>query len=495
MTIDRNPQRDPTDEFNQEKTMRILMCAALLAMTGLASAQSADTGKGGQYVTFPEFAAPNRDSFNWNAQPPVPPSSSGEETVAVEKGTLPTQIVNGDFNTRTGWYATQSGGAGFLIGLDIQNRLGQPVAYIASSCNLVGPGFPTGCSATGSIEQKIHVESGKRLAFQWGVTANTFQVPIEIGIFDARTNRLLFSKFDPDAIDQGNGIRYSEIDLGRFAGMDVLIGLYTGYPGIAGSGVGTWVDSVRVVNAPAPNYNGDAQQGNWYNPTRSGSGWDLRRAPDGTFYALWFTYDQAANPTWYITGQGAFANGVLSVPLYGCSRNGGEGACTIVGRTELSLRSASAGVMRFDFNAVGVTGSWDGTENFELLVANGGNYSGHFHSAQPYDSAWGITTLSYLDAQNNVQLMAPIYYYDGAGQATWSIAAQPFFNSGSMTVNRLTGGLCPTCAGTFPTIAQTAVGSMLLNFDTPDQSSLMGEISLFNPLWFRGPTRYYKLSN
>ena len=475
--------------------MRILIYAALLAITGIASAQSADTGKGGNYVTFPEFAAPNRGSFNWNALPPVPPSPNGEETVAVEPGPLPTQIVNGDFNTSTGWFALQSGPYGNFTGLDIQNRLGQPVAYIASHCPPNGPGFPNGCSAFGRIEQKIRIEPGKRLAFQWGTTPNTFQLPIEIGIFDARSNVLLFSQYGPNAIDQGNGIRYSEIDLGRFAGMDVLIGFYAGSSGLAGSGFGTWVDSVRVIDAPVATYNGDAQQGNWYNPVRSGSGWDLRRAPDGTFYAIWFTYDQARNPTWYITGQGAFVNGVLNVPLYGCSRSSGNGACTIIGRSELSLRSSSAGVMRFDFDGQGTIGSWDGAENFELLVANGGNYSGHFDAAQPYDSAWGITTLSFIDAQNTLQLMAPVYYYDGAGQATWSIAAQPFFNGGSMTVNRLTGGLCPTCAGTFPTITQTAVGSMLLNFDTADQSSLIGELYLYNPLWLRGPTRYYKLSN
>lgn len=477
--------------------MRILMCAALLAITGLASAQSTATGKGGSYVTFPEFAAPNRDSFNWNAQPLVPDTGSGEEPVAIETGALPTQIVNGDFNTRTGWYAAQSGGGGYFIGLDVQNRLGQPVAYIASACNAQGgPGFPTACSATGLIEQKIHVEAGKRLAFQWGTTQNFFfQLPVQIGIFDARTNRVLFSKINPDAIDQGNGIRYSEIDLARFAGMDVLIGFYTGYTGISGSGWGTWVDSVHIIDPPAPSYNGDAQQGNWYTPMRSGSGWDLRRVSDGTFYALWFTYDEARNPIWYITGQGSFVNGVLNVPLYGCTRSSGNGACTIVGRSELRLRSATAGVMRFDFNGQGTAGSWDGSENLELLVANGGSYSGHFHSAQPDDAAWGITTLSYMDGQNGLQLMAPIYYYDGAGRTTWAIAAQGFANNSTLTVDRLTGGLCPTCAGTFPTIVKTAVGSMFLDFDTADQSSLTAEIYLNNPQWMRGLTRYYKLGN
>lgn len=475
--------------------MRILMCAALLAITGLASAQSVDTDKRGKYVTFPEFATPNRDSFNWNALPPVPPRPNDEKPLAVEPGPLPTQIINGDFNTSTGWFAFQDGPYATYIGLDIQNRLGQPVDYIASKCPPIGPGFPNGCSSFGRIEQNIHIEPGKRLAFQWGTTPNTFQLPIEIGIFDARSNVLLFSQYGPAAIDQGNGIRYSELDLGRFAGRDVLIRFSAGSPGLAGSGFGTWIDSIRVIDAPVPPYNGDPQTGNWYNPVRSGSGWDLRRAPDGTFYAIWFTYDQARNPTWYITGQGAFVNGVLNVPLYGCSRSSGDAACTIIGHTELSLRSASAGVMRFDFNGQGTAGSWDGTENFELLVANGGSYSGHFYSAQPDDSGWGITTLSFIDGQNTLQLMAPIYYYDGAGQATWAIAAQGFANNGSMTVNRLTGGLCPTCAGTFPTIAQTAVGSMQLNFDTADQSSLTGEIYLNNPQWFRGTTRYYKLSD
>ena len=174
--------------------MRILIYAALLATTGIASAQSADTGKGGNYVTFPEFAAPNRGSFNWNALPPVPPSPNGEETVAVEPGPLPSQIVNGDFITSAGWFALQSGPYGNFTGLDIQNRLGQPVAYIASHCPPNGPGFPNGCSAFGRIEQKIRIEPGKRLAFQWGTTPNTFQLPIEIGIFDARSNVLLFSQ-------------------------------------------------------------------------------------------------------------------------------------------------------------------------------------------------------------------------------------------------------------------------------------------------------------
>ncbi len=479
--------------------MRILMCAALLALTGYASAQSADTGKDvtkGNYVTFPEFAAPNKDSFNWNALAPVPAASADKAASLLDPGNLPTQIVNGDFNNNTGWTAFQSGGpGGFFSGLDIQNRLGQPVAYIASVCTLTGPGFPNGCSSSGRIEQMIRVEAGKRLAFQWGTTANTFETPVEIGIFDARTNRLLFSKYRPDSADQGNGIRYSEIDLGRFAGLDILVGFYAGSSGLAGSGYGTWVDSVRVIDAPATGYNGEAQSGNWYNPVRSGSGWDLRRTPTGTFYAIWFTYNQAQNPTWYITGQGTFENGELNVPLYGCNRAGGTGTCAIIGRTQLSLRSSIAGVMRFDFNDQGTAGNWDGTENFELLVNNGGGYSGHFYSASATDTAWGITTLSFLDAQNNLQLMAPIYYYDGSGQATWSIAAQSFTNTVALSVNRLTGGLCPTCPGTFPTVVKTPVGSIRLNFDTADQSSLLAEVYLNNPLWFRGPTRFYKLSN
>jgi hypothetical protein len=482
-----------------ESIVKKFLCMALLAMAFSADAQVniANEKPRQNYVNYPQYSAPNKESFNWNAVAPTfantqegKPAGSGQLTPAA----YPSDIVNGSFDDNTGWLGVQffQTSPFAVTGLDIRPLMGNQVDYLASFCLYTPtPQCPTG----GYIEQSVHVEPGKRLGFESGITVGNFGLQASVAIFDARTAKLLADFPAPAYTNIGNGKRYSEIDLARMAGLDITVRFYAGYGNLQSSGGGVWVDAIKILDAPASTYSGQAQQGNWYNPLRSGSGWDIRRAPDGTFYALWFTYNQAGKPVWYISGQGAFINGVLDAPLYVCTRAGGTGACAIKGNVQLSLRSSTAGVMRFDFNDQGSAGTWDGVENFEFLVANGGGYSGHFHSDDAADSAWGVTSLSFVDNQNRLQLMAPIYYYDGAGESTWSIAAQAFNNNQTMGVSRLTGGLCPTCVGTFPTITQTSVGSLRLNFDVADQSSLIGEMYLSNPTWNRPARRFYKLSN
>ncbi len=488
--------------------MRTLFCIALLAIAGQTYAQSAgdDTDPGGQYLTVPTLPAPNKEAFNWDA---VPPESVGPSTGKAT--TYPTQFVNGDFNTNTGWNVYQS----YFEAIPpytgpVDTGTNQGVAFLANKCI---SGLRRTCPNFGSISQTVRVNENMRLSFDWlpgydqaGIAPRYTYVdsPIYVTVLEANTGRVLMESFVPAAVNLGNRRKHSEVDLALFTGLDITIVFskpsaryftdIANQSSATWSGLGVWVDNVRLIGAPPVNYNGQAQTGNWYNPLRSGSGWDLRRAPNGTFYALWFAFDEARKPVWYISGQGTFGNGILDVPLYGCTRANGIGTCTASGRVQLSLRSSTAGVMRFDFHGQGTPGSWDGAENFEFLVGNGGSYSGHFFTNDAADSSWGITTLSFYNYLNQLQLMAPIYYYDGAGQPTWSIAAQQFTNNTPMSVDRLTGGLCPTCPGTYPTITKTSVGTMTLNFGA-NQSSLTGEMNLSNPGWVRSARPFYKLGN
>jgi hypothetical protein len=492
------------------KNMRTLFCIALLAIAGHTYAQSVgdDTDLGGQYLTVPTLPAPNKEAFNWDA---APPESVGASTGKAT--TYPTQFVNGEFNVTTGWDVYQSY---FSVpqpytGPVYTGYFPEGVAYLAGKC--INPNGVTVCPIYGSIAQTVRVVENMRLSFDWypGFEQTGFppyytyvESPIYLTIIEASTGRILKDSFAPAAANLGDHRKHSEIDLTLFAGLNVKFVFsirsfqydsQVGNPSSTRwSATEAWVDNIKLISAPPSNYNGQAQTGNWYNPVRSGSGWDLRRAPNGTFYAIWFAFDEARKPVWYISGQGTFGSGILDVPLYGCTRANGIGTCTASGRVQLSLRSATAGVMRFDFYGQGTPGSWDGAENFEFLVGNGGSYSGHFFTNDAADTSWGITTLSYYNYSNQLQLMAPIYYYDGAGQPTWSIAAQQFTNNAPMSVDRLTGGLCPTCPGTYPAITKTPVGTMTLNFGA-NQSSLTGETNLSNPGWVRSARPFYKLGN
>jgi hypothetical protein len=485
--------------------MRALMCFALLAFAGHACAQSI-TDKQENYVTYPALPAPTIDGFNWNAQAPESLGAPPGKTAS-----YPTQFVNGDFNVRTGWNVYQSypyATSNYTGPVD--TGFNEGVAYLAGYC--INPsGLQTICPNYGSISQAVRVGENMRLSFDWrpgfeqrGVfpTATYIDHPINVTILEAGSNRILMDSFVPQSVSIGNNAKRSEVDLAMFTGLDINVVFsirsvqyfsQIGNPySVAWTGASAWVDNVKLINAPTVNFGGSATPGNWYNPYRSGAGWDLRRASNGTFYAIWYAYDQNGQPVWYITGQNTFVNGALNVPLYACRRPGNIASCAIVGGVQLALRNEGKGLMRFDFYDQGVMGTWDGTEYFELLVANGGSYSGHFFTNDNSDPSWGITTLSYTNYQNRLQLLGQIYYYDPAGQPTWSVASQDLANNASMNVNRQTGGLCPTCPGISPAITRTSVGTIRLNFDA---TGLFGETALSNPIWVRSERRYYKLSN
>ncbi len=456
-------------------------------------------------VTTPPVTIGNPDGFDWQGLPPgggVRYPANGLQRRASD---FPIQVVNGDFNLTTGWDALRTfpyyGSSHSTLVRTSYNVNGAPPAAALVGSSMGQAPFFVECPNIGLIRQKIHVGRNKRLSFDWqastapganGVAAS-FGPGVNVVFSDAYSGHVLNAG---EVFYQNTATgRHSEVDLSAFAGLDVEI-RFNGYPVDVRYVVpnycsnNAWVDSVAIIDGPVPTYTGAASAGNWYNPSRSGSGWDLRRAPDGSYYAIWYTYDSALQPIWYITSAGAFVNGRFQASLLKCTRTSSTATCPAVGRVDLTLKNSYQGEMRFDFANEGVTGQWDGEEYFTLLTSAGGAYSGHFHSNDAADPAWGITTMSFA-YQNQQKLFATMYYYNGS-EPTWAVGTGTVGNNTAVTMMRQSGGLCPQCVGSYPAITQQSVGSMNLNF-TGFNPALIADLNISS--WLRPTRPYYMLSN
>jgi len=49
----------------------------------------------------------------------------------------------------------------------------------------------------------------------------------------------------------------------------------------------------------------------WFNPARSGEGWDIQILSDGTAYVAWFTYTPTGEPLWLVGGGQIIGNEII----------------------------------------------------------------------------------------------------------------------------------------------------------------------------------------
>ena len=438
-------------------------------------------------VTTPPVTIGNPDGFDWQGLPPGGGVRYPANGLQRSQSTFPVQVVNGGFVGYNGWEGRQyysDGNVGTIVWSLINDGAPPPAAFLTYSSN------PSLCPTSGTVSQKLHIGSNKRLEFKWrgGTIPNAFPPVnnrVDLEIKDAYSGQILTS--GPIYYSLVGNANYSQVDLSAYAGLDVEVVFRTNGCSGAASVYQPWVDSVRLTDGPVPTYNGTATAGNWYNPSRSGSGWDLRRAPDGSYYAIWYTYDGGLQPIWYITSAGNFVNGRFQASLLKCSRTFSSASCPSVGRVDLTLKSSTQGDMRFDF---GNDGQWDGEEFFTLLTPAGGAYSGHFYSNDAADPAWGITTMSF-SYQNQQNLFTTMYYYNGS-EPTWAVGTGTAGTTTTVSMTRQSGGLCPQCVGSYPAITRQTVGTMNLIF-TGSNPALIADLNISS--WLRPTRPYYMLSN
>ncbi|APV51249.1 hypothetical protein BWI17_17115 [Betaproteobacteria bacterium GR16-43] len=196
-------------------------------------------------------------------------------------------------------------------------------------------------------------------------------------------------------------------------------------------------------------------QGHWWDPTRSGSGFDIITIGSNA-QATWYTYDQAGRPIWYT------ANGVLGAAepwalMKHRWTNGRHAAPEMVGSFRATVRNAES--IDVDFT-LGTGSGKLALKPFALSgVPNEVDHSGHYFD--PANSGWGFTLVQQGDVLGGV-----LYTYDTNGAPTWYAG----FDRGARdSVNFYSAaGSCPTCSYT-GTTTQT-VGR--IEFDLANESDV-----------------------
>lgn len=175
-------------------------------------------------------------------------------------------------------------------------------------------------------------------------------------------------------------------------------------------------------------------QGHWWDPTRSGNGFEIFNAAS-TVQVIWYTFDERGRPVWY-TAQGPESSlGREDWPLLHHRWEGGRKAePTVVGSVRLTLRHAEAADVAWRMGAR--QGSWAIQPFYQSGVPSEVDHTGSWFD--PANSGWGVSLTEQGDVLGGV-----VFTYDAAGDPTW-VAGFQRGGAGSVAMYAATGS-CPGC--------------------------------------------------
>lgn len=205
-------------------------------------------------------------------------------------------------------------------------------------------------------------------------------------------------------------------------------------------------------------------QGHWWNPARSGSGFEIFSAA-GQVAVVWYTFDAGGKPVWY-TAQGDESSlGTQAWPLMQHRWNGtGISASTAVGTLKLEIAHPESINATWELN--GTRGTWAIEPLVFSGIVNEVDHSGSWFD--PRNGGWGLTV-----AEQGDVLGGAMFTYDASGAPTWLAGYQ----RASRTVEYFTcTGACPSCAYT-STVTRSA-GTLAFDFAAENQLSLRNALTV-----------------
>ena len=206
-------------------------------------------------------------------------------------------------------------------------------------------------------------------------------------------------------------------------------------------------------------------QGHWWNPARSGNGFEIFNAASQVA-VVWYTFDQGGRPVWY-TAQGDQSSlGTSAWPLMRHKWSGDRiSQSTQVG--SLKLRVLSQEAMAVDWQVGTASGTWPIEPLMFSGVVNEVDHSGSWYA--PANGGWGVT----VSEQGDV-LGGAVFTYDAAGEPTWVAGFQ---RGDTRTVEYFScTGACPSCPYT-PTQTLSA-GRLTFDFASGTQLALRQNLSI-----------------
>lgn len=244
------------------------------------------------------------------------------------------------------------------------------------------------------------------------------------------------------------------------------------------------VEHVYVVDCDA------IRNGAWYNPERSGYGFAIQRSSDG-LAVLWYTYDIAGNPVWYIAS-GPRRGKSWQADLLDVRYNAADGsrALTTIGTLALSFADAHHAVAQWTIN---------GSTRFEPIqflefAANAPPRDDTGIYFDPANPGWGLS----VSEQGGIRFLLA-YLYDQEGRPVW-VEGQTDQESRSSTPARVYRGpgLCPVgCNETAPTPISTVIGQWQVDpyaLGEVDISTSFIDNAVLRPIrWVRAATAFRPL--
>ncbi|HVF34444.1 MAG TPA: hypothetical protein VND91_03915, partial [Candidatus Saccharimonadia bacterium] len=228
-----------------------------------------------------------------------------------------------------------------------------------------------------------------------------------------------------------------------------------------------------------------AAAGLWYNPQRSGHGFDLEFL--GSAMAVtWYTFLEDGSPTWYQAAAPAANPWTATMNRYTWNPATRTVQAQAVG--ELRLAFDDARTARFDWRL----GERSGSEPVQRLIAGAGvaapDRTGTWYD--PAQPGWGLSLYSEGGVRGSV-----LYFYDGDNQPRW-VLGQEVQSAEPRRPMLSFRGFCPSCPAV-PTTTSDG-GQIELRFDAARRATLVTDVfDAAQPAarWQRGPVAIVPLSD
>lgn len=235
---------------------------------------------------------------------------------------------------------------------------------------------------------------------------------------------------------------------------------------------GTLSDPASLVFAPRivdryprdPHRRSRPQAGAWYDPTRSGQGFDIQ-AMGGVLSVAWYTYDADGRATWYLAS-GSLQDNKFSAPLQRFTWNGSIATGTHAGEITLAFSAEDRAQLTWKL------GTQTGTQSL-VHFETADSVETQFPTAvwyAPTTPGWGLS----VTRQGGV-LVVTAFVFDKAGNPTWALGAATT-NDTEFTMRGLNApNACPGCSGNNAPVA-TAIGTA--RFEVTSHTQADGAIDL-----------------
>ncbi|MDW8479983.1 MAG: hypothetical protein RML12_09585 [Xanthomonadales bacterium] len=223
--------------------------------------------------------------------------------------------------------------------------------------------------------------------------------------------------------------------------------------------------------------------GGWYNPARSGHGFDIEVAGE-VLLAIWYTYLPSGDPIWYLA-QGTLAGERFAAPLWRYRWIDGRAERSTVGSLEIRFASERSAVFGWTLDGIG-----QGSEPIQPLAVGNAEETWYPTAAwyDPGEPGWGLSIV-----RQGERAYVIAFLYDRFGEPTWVLGTADAGASYRFVADYFRApGLCPGCPG--GAVSHVPAGVIEFRPEGEDRAALRVDLALGNLVWRRELPAFRRLT-